>query len=262
MSEVLRSSVKDKLAAGGVVSSMTVRLVPSVDIVQIIKSAGFDTFYIDLEHSPLSIETANNLASAAHLAGIDCFARVPANTPEYVSRVLDAGCLGVIAPGVESADEARTVVEAAKYAPVGKRGVSGALPQTGYRAIPDLYETVNAATTVMVMFESQAALDAADEIAAIDGLDMVMIGTNDLLAELGLAAGEFDHPAIKDAYARTIDACAKYGKHVGVGGLASRPDLVAEFVKMGARYVSTGTDLTFLAAAAREKAAEVAKLEV
>ena len=121
---------------------------------------------------------------------------------------------------------------------------------------------VNAATTVMVMFESQAALDAADEIAAIDGLDMVMIGTNDLLAELGLAAGEFDHPAIKDAYARTIDACAKYGKHVGVGGLASRPDLVAEFVKMGARYVSTGTDLTFLAAAAREKAAEVAKLEV
>ena len=260
MSEILRSSVKDKLAAGGVVSSMTVRLIPSVDIVQIIKSAGFDTFYIDLEHSPLSIETANNLASAALLAGCDCFARVPANTLDYVSRVLDAGCLGVIAPVVESADEARAVIEAAEYAPVGKRGVSGALPQTGYRAIPDLYETVNAATTVMVMFESQAALDAADEIAAIDSLDMVMIGTNDLLAELGLPAGEFD--AIKDAYARAIDACTKYGKHVGVGGLASRPDLVAEFVKMGARYVSNGTDLTFLAAAAREKAAEVAKLEV
>ena len=69
MSEVLRSSVKDKLAAGGVVSSMTVRLVPSVDIVQIIKSAGFDTFYIDLEHSPISIETANNLASAASPRG-------------------------------------------------------------------------------------------------------------------------------------------------------------------------------------------------
>ena len=67
MSEVLRSLVKDKLAAGGVVSSMTVRLAPSVDIVQIIKSAGFDTFYIDLEHSPLSIETANNLASTAPL---------------------------------------------------------------------------------------------------------------------------------------------------------------------------------------------------
>lgn len=89
---------------------------------------------------------------------------------------------------------------------------------------------------------------------------MVMIGTNDMLADFGLA-GQFDHARVKDAYARTIDACAKHGKHVGVGGLASRPDLVAEFVKMGARYVSTGTDLNFLLAAAREKAAAVATLE-
>ena len=89
---------------------------------------------------------------------------------------------------------------------------------------------------------------------------MVMIGTNDMLANFGLS-GQFDHPRVKDAYARTIDACAKHGKHVGVGGLASHPDLVAEFVKMGARYVSTGTDLNFLLAAAREKAATVAALE-
>jgi 4-hydroxy-2-oxoheptanedioate aldolase len=260
MSETLHSTVKDKLAAGGVVSSMTVRLVPSVEIVQIIKSAGFDTFYIDLEHSPLTIETTNQIATMALAAGIDCFARVPANTPDYISRVLDGGCMGVIAPGVSSVAEARAVVDAAKYAPVGERGVSGALPVTGFQAIPDLYAAVNAVTTVMVMFESQAALDAADEIAAVDGVDMVMIGTNDLLADFGLS-GQFDHPRVKDAYARTIDACAKHGKHVGVGGLASRPDLVAEFVAMGARYVSTGTDLNFLLAAAREKAAAVAALK-
>lgn len=261
MTEGLRSTVKDKLGTGGVVSSMTVRLVPSVEIVRIIKTAGFDTFYIDLEHSPLSIETTNQIATTALAAGIDCFARVPANTPDYISRVLDGGCMGVIAPGVSSVAEARAVVDAAKYSPVGKRGVSGALPQTGFNAIPDLYAEVNAVTTAMVMFESQAALDAADEIAAVDGIDMVMIGTNDLLADLGLP-GQFDHQAVKDAYARTIDTCAKYGKHVGVGGLASRPDLVAEFVTRGARYVSTGTDLNFLLAAAREKAAGIAALEV
>ena len=262
MSEVLRSSVKDKLAAGGVVSSMTVRLVPSVDIVQIIKSAGFDTFYIDLEHSPLSIETANQLASAALLAGIDCFARVPANTPDYILRVLDGGCMGVIAPGVASVAEAQAVVDAAKYAPIGARGVSGALPKTGFRPIPELYAKVNAVTTVIVMFESGAALNAADDIAAVDGVDIVMIGTNDLLAELGLPAGNFDNLAIKDAYQRTINACSKHGKHVGVGGFASRPDLIAEFVEMVARDVSTGTDLNFLLAAAREKAAAVAKFEL
>jgi len=262
MTDMLRSTVKDKLARGAIVSSMTVRLVPSVEIVQVIKSAGFDSFYIDLEHSPLTIETTNQIATTALAAGIDCLARVPANTPDYISRVLDGGCMGVIAPGVASAAEAQAVVDAAKYAPVGARGVSGALPVTGFRSIPDLYAKVNAVTTVIVMFESGAALDAADEIVAVEGVDIVMIGTNDLLAELGLPAGDFDNPAIKDAYRRTIEACSKHGKHVGVGGLASRPDLVAEFVDMGARYVSTGTDLNFLLAAAREKADVVAKLEV
>ena len=125
MSETLHSPVKDKLATGGVVSSMTVRPVPSVEIVQIIKTAGFDTFYIDLEHSPLTIETTNQIATMALAAGIDCFARVPANTPDYISCVLDAGCMGVIAPGVSSVAEAQAVVDGAKYAPVGDRGVYG-----------------------------------------------------------------------------------------------------------------------------------------
>ena len=125
MSKTLHSPVKDKLAIGGVVSSMTVRPVPSVEIVQIIKTAGFDTFYIDLEHSPLTIETTNQIATMALAAGIDCFARVPANTPDYISCVLDAGCMGVIAPGVSSVAEAQTVVDGAKYAPVGDGGVYG-----------------------------------------------------------------------------------------------------------------------------------------
>ena len=83
-----------------------------------------------------------------------------------------------------------------------------------------------------------------------------MIGSNDLLADWGLA-GQYEHPRLRDAYARTIAACRKHGKHVGVGGRASRPDLAAEFVRMGARYVSTGTDLGFLSAACTAKAKEV-----
>jgi 2-keto-3-deoxy-L-rhamnonate aldolase RhmA len=84
---------------------------------------------------------------------------------------------------------------------------------------------------------------------------MVLVGLNDLLADWGIP-GEYDHPRVREAYAGTIAACRKRGKHCGVGGLATRPDLVAEFVRMGARYVSTGTDLGFLigACAARAKA--------
>jgi len=89
----------------------------------------------------------------------------------------------------------------------------------------------------------------------------VMIGSNDMLADMGIA-GQYDHPRLKEAYAHTIAVCQKYGKFCGVGGLSSRPDLVAQFVQMGARYVSTGTDLAFLLAAATEKAKQVSNLSL
>ena len=120
---------------------------------------------------------------------------------------------------------------------------------------------LNAATMVVVMIETEAALANVEAIAAVVGVDLLMVGTNDLCAELGIT-GQFDHPAVRDAYARCIAAARAVGKHVGVGGLASRPDLVAAFVAAGARYVSTGTDLGFLIGAATEKAAFVHGLRV
>ena len=98
--DIVRNPVKEKLARGEVVSSMTARLVSSIEIVRIAKSAGFDSLYIDLEHSSFSMETTNQICVMALEAGIPAFVRVPANTPEYISRVLDGGALGVIAPGV------------------------------------------------------------------------------------------------------------------------------------------------------------------
>ena len=118
---------------------------------------------------------------------------------------------------------------------------------------------MNAATMVIVQFESAEAIDKAEEIAAVEGVDLIMIGTNDFLADIGLP-GQFEHPRVHDAYARTIAACRKLGKHVGVGGLPSQPQLIAQFVKMGARYVSTGTDLGFLLAEATARAKEVREM--
>src|SRR4029453_8701212 len=102
----MKNAVKEKLARGELVASMIVRLVSGVEIVRIAKSAGFDALYIDLEHSSL--------------------------TPESISRVLDGGALGIIAPGVQSADEARAVLAAAKYPPSGRRGFAPGLPPPGY----------------------------------------------------------------------------------------------------------------------------------
>ena len=260
---MVRNAVKEKLARGEVVASMTVRIVPGVEIVRIAKSAGFDTLYIDLEHSSFSMRTASQISMMALEAGIPAFVRVPANTPEYISRVLDGGALGVIAPGVRSAQEARGVVAASKYPPLGSRGLSPGLPHLEFRSVPatDALPAMNAATMVIVQFESAAALAAMEEIVAVEGIDMVLIGTNDLLADLGLP-GQYDHPKLHEAYERTVAACRKRGKHVGVGGLGTRPDLVEKFVRLGARYVSTGTDLAFLVAECARRAKQVKELKL
>lgn len=260
-SEILRNIVKDRLARDEVVASMTVRLVRSVEIAQIARTAGFDTLYIDMEHSSISLETTGQICVAALATGIAPFVRVPANTPEYISRVLDAGALGVIAPHIRSAEEARAVVAAAKYPPLGERSNAGALPHLQFRSFSptETSTTLNAATMVIVQFESAQALASADEILAVDGVDMVLVGVNDLLADLGLP-GQYDHPRVREAYAAVIAACRRHGKHCGVGGLASRPDLVAEFVRMGARYVSTGTDLAFLIGACTARARQVQEI--
>ncbi|MEN3292423.1 MAG: hypothetical protein V7642_1676 [Burkholderiales bacterium] len=254
----LHNRVKDKLARDEVVASMTVRLVRGIEIARIAKTAGFDTLYIDLEHCSFSLDATGQICMAALSAGITPFVRVPANTPEYISRVLDGGALGIIAPHVRSAADARAVVAAAKFTPQGERSATAGLPQLEYRTYPavEANPALNDATMVIVMLETLEALDKVEEIAAVDGVDMMLIGTNDLTAEMGIP-GKYDDPRVRQAYERAIAACRKHGKHVGVGGLASRPDLVAEFVKLGARYVSTGTDLAFLAAACAAKAKQV-----
>ncbi len=162
-----------------------------------------------------------------------------------------------------SAQGARTVVKAAKFPPLGERGAAGVLPHLQYRSFraPEANAAINDATMVIVQFESAEAVNKADEIVAVEGVDMVLIGVNDMLASLGLA-GQYEHPKVRAAYERTIAACRKHGKHVGVGGLSARPKLVAEFVAMGARMVSTGTDTQFLLAAATEKAKQVHEMPV
>src|SRR5438093_7902255 len=150
--DIVRNPVKEKLARGELVSSMTARLVSSIEIVRIAKSAGFDSLYIDLEHSSFCMQTTSQICVMALEAGIPAFVRVPANTPEFISRVLDGGALGVIAPGVRSAQEARAVVAAAKYPPLGGRGLAPGLPHLEYPSVPlsEALPAPNQATMVSV----------------------------------------------------------------------------------------------------------------
>jgi 4-hydroxy-2-oxoheptanedioate aldolase len=261
--EILRNHMKEKLARNEVVASMTVRFARSIEIAQIAKTAGFDTLYVDLEHNTLSIDTCCQICISAQQIGITPLVRVPANTPEYICRVLDGGGADVRGDDAHRAAEAREMVELVKFPPLGHRSAGGALSQYHYRSFPmaETNAAMNDATSLVVMMETVAALENVEEIIATEGVDMLLIGSNDLCGEMGIT-GQYDHPRLKDAFARCIAAADKVGKHVGIGGLASRDDLMTQYVQMGARYVSTGTDLAFLIAASAQRARFVRDIKV
>jgi hypothetical protein len=150
ISDVLRNHVKEKLTRGEVVASMTVRLIRGIEIARIAKTAGFDSLYVDMEHSSFSLETMGQICIAALEVGITPFVRVPGLAD--VQRILDAGALGIIAPHVSSAAEARDYVKAAKYPPLGERSNAGNLPHLQYRSFPaaEAYAAIDAATMVIV----------------------------------------------------------------------------------------------------------------
>lgn len=259
----IRNVVKEKLAQDQVVSTFAVRLVQAPAVAALAAGCGFDNLFVDLEHSPLSLETAAGICIAALRAGVTPFVRVPTVGPEFVSRMLDAGALGIIAPHVASAKEAAAVVELCRFPPLGKRSEGGPMPHYGFCNPPQVesHRILDEATTVIVMIESSEGLEHVDEIAAVPGVDMLFIGSNDLCGDLGIT-GNYDHPLLRDAYARTIAACRRHGKQTGVGGLADRPDLIAEMVRMGGRYVSLGSDVSFLLSGATAAAKIMAGLGV
>ena len=193
---ILRNHMKEKLARNEVIASMTVRFARSIEIAQIAKSGGFDTLYVDLEHNTLSIGTCCQICISAQQIGMTPLVRVPANTPDYICRVLDGGAMGVITPHIRSAAEARAMADLVKFPPLGQRSAGGALSHYGYRSFP-IAET-NAATSLVVMMETVAALENVEEIIAVEGVDMLLIGSNDLCAEMGIACAPY--PAAATAF--------------------------------------------------------------
>jgi 4-hydroxy-2-oxoheptanedioate aldolase len=251
---LLRNPMREKLARGEPVYSMTIRLSRTVDIASIAHTAGFESVYIDLEHSSFPLEAAGQICMACNHLGITPLVRLPGMDPFLAARVLDAGAMGIVVPGVQSADAARAAVRAVKHAPLGDRSYSGSAAQLHYRPLSSAQtiRELDATSMVVAMIESRAGLDAVDEIAAVEGIDMLLLGASDLSGELGYP-GQVDHPQVHEAFLQVIKACRAQGKFVGIGGMGGRPDLIRTYLDLGAGYVSTGNDISFLTAAASQK---------
>jgi 4-hydroxy-2-oxoheptanedioate aldolase len=185
--------------------------------------------------------------------------RVPHMDLKLAARCLDGGALGIVVPHVDTPEEAKAVVDALRFAPVGHRSVAGGYPQYGFGTVPvvDAVREMNAATLLVVMIETPRAVENAVRIAAVPGIDVLLMGTNDLSLEMGIP-GKLDDPKLVAALDTVLAACKKHGKWPGLGGVYAKP-LLGTYLAKGFKFVLCGNDLGLLMAAASEQAGFVKK---
>jgi 2-keto-3-deoxy-L-rhamnonate aldolase RhmA len=158
-----------------------------------------------------------------------------------------------VVPHVNTPDEARQVVNNTKYPPIGHRSVAGGQAQLEYASVPSGEATrlMNDNTLVIVMLESPEAIENADAIAAVEGVDVLLIGTSDMTAEMGIP-GKYDNQRVVDAYETVIAACKKHGKFSGMGGVYD-PLLMERYIQMGVQFILSGNDLNLLIGSMKQR---------
>lgn len=249
-----------RLRRGELTTAMMLRGSRTVDVIRIAHSSGHHCVIIDLEHCSMSLDVATTLAAAAFQFGMTPIVRVPEREYGIIGRLLDGGALGIVAPRIETPAEARTVARACRFAPRGQRSQIAMVPQFGLRPTPakELNPALDELAVVQILVETPTGIANIDAIAAVDGVDMVVIGVNDLCAELG-APGSFRDDRVRRSILAASEACKAHGKLLSVGGIS---DLAyfAELLQLGvAPLIYTGSDNELLMKAAVDKQSQVAK---
>jgi 2-keto-3-deoxy-L-rhamnonate aldolase RhmA len=248
----LVNPVKVRLQADEAALGMIVRSGRSTDIVSIARTSGHDFLFIDTQHAVFDMETIVNLAHTALAVGVAPIVRARSVHDQDVPVLLDNGVMGIIFPDVNTAEEARIAVERCKFAPIGKRSISGSYVQFGFRPIgaAATIAALNASSLVVCMIETAEGLSNVEAIAAVPGVDVVHLGTSDYLVDIG-NPGKTDDPRAIAAVDRLIAAARKNGIHAGCGGVRSIERQI-EMIRKGVRFLSTQSDTGFLVAAASE----------
>ncbi len=257
---IFENKAKRKLEQGGIAVSFGVHHLRTAAAPLIAAATGHDILFIDMEHGPYTVQEAVQLCIAALPTGVAPVVRVCAGARDEATRLLDNGALGIVVPHVDTAAEARGVADAFHYPPEGRRSWVGPPAIYGYRppGVAQAMAAINREILTVVMIESPQAVENAEEIAAVRGVDVLLIGTFDLTAELGIA-GQVTHPKVVDAYARVGAACLRHGRVLGMGGI-NDPDDMARYLGMGARYLGAGSDQSYIVSGAEARMALIRKM--
>ncbi|HEX7379213.1 MAG TPA: aldolase/citrate lyase family protein [Pirellulales bacterium] len=250
--------VKRKLQTGGMSIGTFAFEFNTSGIGRLAAGAGADFIVYDMEHSGWSLETIRLLVATTPAERCVPMVRVPATQYHFVARALDVGAMGVMAPMVESAEQAATLAAAAKYPPVGRRGAAFAIAHDDYQGgdIVDKMRSADAEGLLIAQIETEAGVRNVEAIAATEGIDVLWIGHFDLSISLGIP-GEFNAPRFQEAVARVLQACDKHGKIPAM--MTADISTGQALLHQGFRMLAFGGDLWLYQTALRQGIAELAQ---
>lgn len=257
---ITRNNTKHKLYAGEIALGFGAHHLRSVAAPAIAAMTGHDYLFIDMEHGAFTVQEATQLCIAALPTGIAPVVRVCAGALDEATRLLDNGALGIVVPHVDTPAQARRVADAFHYPPAGHRSWGGPAAIYGYDTphVAEAQAAINQEILTVVMLESPEAIANAMAIAAVPGVDVLHIGSFDLTSELGIA-GQMGHAKLVEAYEQVAAACRAHGKVLGMGGVDDEVN-AARYIGMGARFLGSGSDHSYIVAGARARVALLRKL--
>lgn len=238
--------LKEKLLSGQKIYGTMIKVVHNPAVSFLAKNSGLDFIMYDCEHAGYNMETLHNLFITGNAMGFDSFLRVPNLAKDYISRALDQGAHGVMNPMTETPEMAKTLVKYSKYQPIGGRGYSGGIAHDNYvlgGKHVEVMENANNTVITIAQIETKLSIDNAEAIAATEGIDVLLIGPNDLSISLGIP-GDLFNPIELEAIAQVGAACRKHNKAFGMHTGAK---LIEKFYKE-LNMIMIQSDADFLAA--------------
>lgn len=255
---ITENPVKKALKEGKVVIGATVTAA-NPDVAATLAGVGFDFLWIEMEHGPITLETARAMILATRGLKAMPFTRVPVNEPWLAKRVLDIGSLGVIFPFTSTKELAEQAVKSCKYPPLGIRGAGPSLAAARWgMSVPDYVKFANENAMVIVIIEQKQAIDNIEEIAAVPGIDVLFIGANDLSYSLGVG-GNINAPVVEEAMAKVLAAAKKH--NLPVGFPSGNPAEINKRIAQGFRFFQATSDLAMMTAGARDLLSKVPREE-
>lgn len=208
--------LKERLRNGEQVLGTMVTTFACVDIAKILQNCGFDFFIVDCEHGAFTTREVANIIAVARGIGMPAMVRIPEMRREHALKFMEMGASGLLLPNTETAEQAKMLVDCAKYAPLGHRGVSLSRPHTDFKKVSgaSYMPQANDETILMCQIESRKGVENVEQIIAVEGIDVAFIGPNDMSQDYGIL-GQFDHPEIVAAFEKIIAAAAANGKWAG-----------------------------------------------